>query len=74
MTVTIEIAIGSAHVSENHIIGMRTHKATIEVIILFNIVSILSHSAKSSLPALEYLNGGIKVVSVKIRPELVGEI
>ena len=74
MAVTIDIAIGSIQVSENHIIGMRTHKATIEVIILFNIVSILSHSTKSSLPALKSVNGGIEIRRIKVGPELVGEI
>ena len=74
MAVTIDIAIGSIQVSENHIIGMRTHKATIEVIILFNIVLILSHSTKSSLSALEYFYSSIKVCRIKVGPELIGEI
>ena len=73
ITATTAIAIGNTHVPERKSAGISTHKATRDVIILFNI-KILSHSAKTSLTFFEIFYRLVNVVGSKIGPELVGEI
>ncbi len=73
ITETIDKAMGNIHVCDRQSTGINTHKAKIDVIILFNI-KILSHPSEATLAPLEILYRGINVLGSEIGPKFICKI
>ena len=73
ITETTARAIGNTHVCDRQSTGISTHKAKIDVIILFNI-KILSHSSEATLSLLEILYRGVNVLGGEIGPKFICKI